>query len=135
MRLKWLLDTNTCIAIMNRRPEQVYKELMKHPVEAVGMSAISLYELEYGVSKSKKKAHNRKTLEGFKKYIRTYSWNEDCARRGGEIRAELEKKGELIGPHDILFAAHSLTLGATLVTHNIKEYKRVESLKVVDWVK
>lgn len=65
MRLKWLLDTNTCIAIMNRCPEQVNQELVKHPVESVGMSVISLYELEYGVSKSKKKAHNRKTLEGF----------------------------------------------------------------------
>ena len=129
-----MLDTNTCIAIMNRRPEQVYRELMKHPVETVGMSVISLYELEYGVSKSKKKAHDRKTLEGFKKYIQTYSWDEECTRRGGEIRAELERKGELIEPHDILITAHSLTLDATLVTHNIKEYKRVKSLKVVDWV-
>ena len=134
MKLQWMLDTNTCIAIMNQHPEHVRHTLMKHPVESVGMSVISLYELEYGVSKSKKKVLNRKTLDGFKTYIQTYPWIEDCARISGEIRAGLEKKGTLIGPHDILIAAHALTLGATLVTHNIKEFKRVKHLNVVDWV-
>lgn len=135
MRLKWLLDTNACITLMNRSSERVYQELMKHPVESVGMSVISLYELEYGVSKSKKKADNRKTLEGFKKYIQTYSWTEEYARLGGDIRADLERRGELIGPHDILIAAHALTLRATLVTNNMKEFKRIKGLKVVDWLK
>ncbi len=134
MKLQWMLDTNTCIAIMNQHPEHVRHTLMKHPVESVGMSVISLYELEYGVSKSKKKVLNRKTLEGFKTYIQTYPWIEDCARISGEIRTDLEKKGTLIGPHDILIAAHALTLGATLVTHNTREFKRVKHLNIVDWV-
>ncbi len=134
MRLQWLLDTNTCIAIMNKSPEHINQALMKHPVETVGMSVISLYELEYGVSKSRKKALNRKTLDGFKKYIQTYPWIEDCASLSGEIRADLEKKGTLIGPHDILIAAHALALDATLVTHNLKEFKRVKGLNVVNWI-
>lgn len=134
MTLQWLLDTNTCIAIMNRRSEHVRHTLMKHPVETVGVSVISMYELEYGVSKSKKQALNRTTLDGFKTYIQTVPWIEDCARISGDIRADLEKKGTLIGPHDILIAAHALTLGATLVTRNTKEFKRVKRLNVVDWV-
>jgi len=134
MRLKWLLDTNSCIAIMNNSPEHIKQELIKHPVEAVGMSVITLYELEYGVSESRKKALNRKTLDEFKKYIQTYSWIEESAGLGGKIRTELERKGELIGPYDILIAAHALTLGATLVSHNMKEFKRVRGLQVVDWV-
>ncbi len=134
MKLQWLLDTNTCIAIMNKSPVHINQTLMKHPVETIGMSVISLYELEYGVSKSTKKAQNRKTLDGFKKYIQTYPWTEDCASLSGEIRADLEKKGTLIGPHDILIAAHALTLNATLVTHNLKEFKRVKGLNVVNWI-
>jgi tRNA(fMet)-specific endonuclease VapC len=134
MRLQWLLDTNTCIAIMNQRPEHINQALMRYPVETVGMSVISLYELEYGVSKSRKKTENRKTLDGFKKYIQTYPWTEDCASLSGEIRADLEKKGTLIGPHDILIAAHALALDATLVTHNLKEFKRVKDLNVVNWI-
>jgi tRNA(fMet)-specific endonuclease VapC len=133
MKLQWLLDTNTCIAIMNQHPEHVRHTLMQHPVESVGMSVISLYELEYGVSKSKMKAQNRKTLDGFKTYIQTFPWIEDCACFSAEIRTDLEKKGTLIGPHDILIAAHALTLGATLETHNTKEFKRVKHLHLVDW--
>lgn len=134
MRLQWLLDTNTCIAIMNQSPEHIIQTVMKHPVDTVGMSVISLYELEYGVSKSRKKVQNRQTLDGFKKYIQTVPWTEDCASLCGEIRAELEKKGTLIGPHDILIAGHALALDATLVTHNMKEFKRVKGLNVVDWI-
>ncbi len=134
MRLQWLLDTNTCIAIMNQSPEHIVQTVMKHPVDAVGMSVISLYELEYGVSKSRKKVQNRQTLDGFKKYIQTVPWTEDCASLCGEIRAGLEEKGTLIGPHDILIAGHALALDATLVTHNLKEFKRVKGLNVIDWI-
>ena len=135
MTLKWMLDTNSCIAIMNGSPESVRRELLKHPVDSVGMSVVNLYELEYGVNKSKKKAQNRKTLEGFRKYIQTYPWDDACAVQAGLLRAMLEKQGNLIGPYDMLIAAHTLALGATLVTHNMKEFKRVKGLKVVDWVK
>lgn len=135
MKHTWLLDTNTCIAIMNDQPACVRKTLFKHPVESVTMSVICLYELEYGINKSTKKTLNRHTLDSFRQYIDTLPWTDECAISAGKLRSELEKKGQLIGPHDMLIAAHAIAIGATLVTNNTKEFKRVKKLKLANWNK
>ena len=132
--IRWLLDTNACIAIMNDRPPSVRSRLTEHSVAEVAMSAITLYELQYGVSKSGKIEQNRKTLDSFLKYIQVLEWTEDCANVAGQLRADLEKTGSLIGPYDLLIAAHALTAEATLVTHNTREFSRVKDLSLVDWV-
>lgn len=135
MMNQWLLDTNTCIAIMNNQPASVKKSLFKHPVDSVAMSVICLYELEYGVNKSNKKAKNRQTLDSFRHHIDTLPWTEECAISAGKLRSELEKKGQLIGHCDMLIAAHALAIGSTLVTNNTKEFKRVRGLKLANWRK
>lgn len=98
----------------------------------MAVSAITLYELQYGVSKSSKVEQNRKTLNGFLKYIQVLEWTEDCADVAGELRAALKGAGTLIGPYDLLIAAHALTADATLVMHNTREFSRVTHLRLVD---
>ncbi len=133
--MKFLLDPDTSIAIMNNHPVRVRQQLVKKPVADVGISVISLYELQYGVSKSKKQKQNTNTLNSFLEYIQVVDWTNECAYTAGKLRAVLEKTGDLIGPYDLLIAAHAMTLKATIVTHNLKEFKRVEGLKIKDWVK
>ena len=132
--LKFLLDTDTSIAIMNNYPVQVRQQLIKNGVDEVGISTISLYELQYGVSKSKKRKQNTHTLNSFLEYIQVVEWTKECAYTAGNLRAELKKTGNPIGPYDLLIAAHAKTLRATLVTHNVKEFMRVGGLKIKDWV-
>lgn len=133
MTLRWMLDTNACIAVMNERPAKVKTQLLKVPVETVGISAISLYELKYGVYKSEHSLRNQKTLGTFCRYVRIHPWDEECADVAGQLRADLERAGKLIGPHDLLIAAHAIVMDATLVTANVREFKRVRNLNVVNW--
>lgn len=133
--IKFLLDTDTSIAIMNNHPVRVRQQLIKKPVTDVGISVIGLYELRYGVRKSKKQKQNTNTLNSFLEYIQVLDWTKECADTAGKLRAVLEKTGNLIGPYDLLIAAHAITLKSTLVTHNLKEFRHVEGLKIKDWVK
>jgi len=131
--LKWLLDTNARIAFMKSQPPSVKITLLKQSVESVGSSVISLYELYYGVSKSMRRKQSAETLAAFARYVQAYPWTADCAKEAGRIRAGLERRGKPIGPHDVLIAAHAKTLGATLVTHNTREFGRIKGLKLTDW--
>lgn len=131
--IKWLLDTNACIAVMNEKPPSVRQRLVKKTVSEVGISTISLHELQYGVFKSARVAQNKKTLDAFLKYIQVLDWADGCAKTAGRIRSDLEKNGNLIGPYDILIAAHAVSEAATLVTHNTKEFSRVNGIKLIDW--
>ena len=133
MSERWLLDTNACIAVMNGIPKRVRLELMRHPVASVGISVITLYELKYGINKSTKKDRNSKTLDGFLQYIQVHPWTESEVEEAARIRFDLERQGHLIGPHDILIAAHASSMGASLVTHNTREFERVDGLKIADW--
>ena len=132
--IKHLLDTDTSISIMNDFPVHVRQHLKRNRVDEVGISAISLYELQYGVSKSRKRRQNTLTLNNFLEYIQVLEWTKECAFTAGNLRAELERSGNLIGPCDLLIAAHARTLRATLVTHNVREFRRVSGLKIDDWV-
>ena len=132
--LKFLLDTDTSIAVMNDSPVHVRRQLMRNRLDEVGISVISLYELQYGVSKSKKRRRNTGTLNNFLEYIQVVDWTKECASTAGNLRADLERKGKLIGPYDLLIAAHARTLGTALVTHNVKEFQRVNGLRINDWV-
>ncbi len=98
------------------------------------MSAVTLYELRYGVAKSSKIGQNQNTLDAFLEYIQGLECTEDCANAAGNLRADLENTGSLIGPYDLLIAAHALTADATLVMHNTREFSRVTHLRLVDWV-
>ena len=77
---------------------------------------------------------NKKTLQAFLDYIQVFDWMPECAETAGKLRAHLQQKGNLIGPYDLLIAAHSLALKTTLVTNNTSEFKRVPKLKITDWI-
>jgi tRNA(fMet)-specific endonuclease VapC len=130
---RYLLDTNICIYIRQKRPEEVLRRFRKlRPGEAV-LSVITYGELLYGAAKS---AHRTEALEKLRELVRllpALALPETAAETYGAMRAELELKGEMIGNNDLWIAAHALADGLTLVTNNEKEFRRVRGLKVQNW--
>lgn len=133
--MKYMLDTNICIYIIKHKPIEVIKKFLKLNREDVCISSITYSELEYGASKSKNVNQNRLALTMFLSSISIIPYDDIVAFQYGEIRASLEKKGKIIGPLDMLIAAHARTYGLILVTNNVSEFKRVDNLKIENWVK
>ncbi len=101
----------------------------------IGLSAISLAELEYGLRACGRFEEKRPALQQVLLPFESFAFDPvDCVHHYGRIRSALEAAGKTIGPLDMLIAAHALALGATLVTHNTKEFRRVPGLEVEDWV-
>lgn len=132
--MKFMLDTNICIYIIKQRPESVLERFASHPVGDIGLSVITLAELEYGVSKSGNPSRNREALELFTSPLEVAAFDQPATVAYGKLRALLERKGRPIGSMDMLIAAHALSLGTRLVTNNIDEFKRVPGLRVENWV-
>ena len=130
--MKYLLDTDICIYIINERPRRVLDCFRKHAVGDLGISTITASELAFGVAKSGS-AKNRAALEGFMLPLEVAQYDLKAALVYGEIRAGLARSGMTIGPLDMLIAAHALGLGATLVTNNEKEFRRVAGLRCENW--
>ena len=131
--MKWLLDTNVCIAVIRRRPESALRRLRGKQVGQVGLSTITLAELEFGAAKSQQPAKARAALREFLLPLEVVTFDEAAADAYGTVRAAMEKKGRPIGPLDTLIAAHALALGTVLVTNNTREFRRVPGLSVEDW--
>ena len=131
--MKWLLDTNVCIAVIRRRPESALRRLRGKQVGQVGLSTITLAELEFGAAKSQQPAKARAALREFLLPLEVVTFDEAAAEAYGTVRAAMEKKGRPIGPLDTLIAAHALALGTVLVTSNTREFRRVPRLSVEDW--
>ena len=127
-----LLDTNTCIYIINNRPPHVLEKFRKYKAGEVGISSIAASELAYGVAKSGS-LKNRKALEMFLAPLQILPFDSQCLWFYADLRASLEKQGQSIGPMDTLIAAHALSIGGTLVTNNVKEFVRVPKLKLENW--
>jgi len=130
----YLLDTNICIYIINKHPIHVVEHIKKLQPHEVKISAISIAELEYGASKSKKREMNRNALLHFASAFDIVAFNDEDAEIFGLIRASLEKKGTIIGPYDLQIASQAISRNLTLVTNNIKEFERIENLKLENWV-
>jgi tRNA(fMet)-specific endonuclease VapC len=129
----YLLDTNTCIFIINKKPTQVLERLQKAIKKKVYLSSISIAELQYGVYKSTNTEKNRIALTEFLAPFEILKFDDNDAEVFGRIRADLKKKGTIIGPYDLLIAAQAISKGLILVTNNIDEFKRVEELAIEDW--
>ena len=132
--MKYLLDTNIAAYIINERPFEVFTKFQSISKNEVFISSIVVAELWYGVAKSYKKEQNKFALEKFLAPLIIIDFDLIAAKFYAAIRADLEKKGTIIGSNDILIAAHALSLGLTLVTNNAKEFERVEGLKIENWV-
>jgi len=133
--LNYLLDTNICIYIINKKSLQVINKLISHDISEICISSITLSELEYGVEKSNSPEKNRMALNQFLAPFEILSFNNEAAFHYGKIRAVLERNGKTIGPLDLLIAAHCLSLAYVLVTNNEKEFCRIPELKIENWVK
>jgi len=131
--MKYMLDTNICIYLIKQQPPKVLKHFKSHTVGDIGLSSITLAELRYGVSKSRYIEKNQQALDEFILSLEIADFDEKAAREYGAIRAELERTGTPIGSMDMLIGAHALALGAILVTNNIKEFKQIKNLKILDW--
>jgi len=132
--MKFLLDTNICIALIKRKPTGLLKRLTSYRPGDIGISTITVAELVPGAHKSSLTEQNLAALDEFLIPLEVADFDQSAAVIYGEIRASLEHKGTLIGSMDMLIAAHALSLQVTLVTNNMREFKRVPSLKVEDWM-
>ena len=133
--MKFMLDTNTCIYIIKRKPSEVIKRFKRTKISLIGISSITLSELLYGVSKSSKPEKNQVALAQFVAPLVILPYRDEAAPFYGDLRAYLEKQGTPIGALDMLIAAHALSIACTLVTNNEKEFIRIPNLKVDNWVK
>lgn len=134
--MKYLLDTNVCIGLLNRRPIQISVRLQQAWANGatIFLSCIVLHELFYGAAKSAhRRANSDAILRLLEETFEVLPFDLEAARVSGEIRTLLELKGQRIGEYDTLIAGQALALGLTLVTANTREFSRVEGLKIVDW--
>jgi tRNA(fMet)-specific endonuclease VapC len=132
--IRYMLDTNTCIAIIKRRPDTVQARLTALSTDAVGISGIVAAELWYGVAFSQKKKQNEKALKDFLDYVTELDWPFEAGEVYGRIRSDLKRKGTPIGAMDLLIASHALFLDAILVTDNEREFQRVSDLRIENWL-
>ena len=131
--MRYLLDTNICIAYLNGRSLNVKRNFLQNSPSEIFLCSIVKAELIYGAMKSKKVEQNIEKLEQFFKQFSSLPFDDDSSKIYGKIRANLEKSGNIIGLNDLLIASVALANDMTLVTNNIGEFERVEGLKIVDW--
>ena len=131
--MKYLLDTNICITLINERPKKVLAHFKRHSLGDIGISNITASELAFGVAKSGS-SKNSAALEAFLLPLNVVDYDVSAAMIYGDIRATLEKQGKTIGPLDMLIAASALSRQLILVTNNEKEFRRVSKLKVENWL-
>ncbi|GHS98457.1 ribonuclease VapC [Synergistales bacterium] len=128
----FLLDTNAVVTTLRDENSLMARTLITRPFEEIYISAIVLFELYYGAFKSTlRKADNIRSVDDLRFQILDFNVND--ARCAGEIRASLALSGNIIGPFDILIAGQALSRGLTLITNNVKEFQRVDELRIEDW--
>jgi tRNA(fMet)-specific endonuclease VapC len=130
----YLLDTSICIYIIKKNPIQILKHLKSLDISEVGISSITLSELEYGISNSTKPKENKLALAKFLAPLEILPYNDASAEKYGIIRSDLDKIGIQIEPLNTLIAAHALALKCTLVTNNTKEFECIKGLQIENWI-
>lgn len=130
----FLLDTNICIELIRGRASRVFATMQKHRLDDVAISSITFAELQFGVAKSTRPAHNAIMLAQFCAPILILPFDTRAAMTYGAVRALLEQTGTPIGPMDTLIAAHALSRTLVLVTNNEREFRRVKGLTVENWL-
>jgi tRNA(fMet)-specific endonuclease VapC len=130
---RFLLDTNICIYIRRKKPEEVLRRFRTLKQGEAVLSVITFGELVYGAEKSAQRAAAMELLRELAQMIPVLNLPETAADAYGTVRAELERKGQMIGNNDLWIAAHAKTAGLTLVTNNEREFRRVRGLKIQNW--
>lgn len=132
---KILLDTDTCIYIINHKPTNVKNKFECYKIGDIAISCISLSELVFAIEKSRYKEQNIKALQNFIAPLEVLDFGYEQSLIYDKLRANLEKSKNLIGSMDILIASHALSLDMILVTNNEKDFKKVPNLKIQNWTK
>ena len=130
-----MLDTDICIYIIKRKPLHVLERLELIQPGQLSMSAITFAELMNGAKKSQRVEANVSRLNALGEILEICSFDRQAALAYGDVRSSLEKRGEVIGPHDLLIAAHALSLDRILVTNNEKHFMRISGLRIDNWSK
>jgi len=131
---RYMLDTDTCSYIVKRTNDTVLKKLQRVPIAEVCICVITKAELLYGVEISPRKHIDSLAVDAFLRHVSVLDFPDMAAAHYAEIRADLKKRGAMIGANDLLIAAHARSMGMTLVTNNTREFKRVKKLTLENWV-
>jgi tRNA(fMet)-specific endonuclease VapC len=134
--MEYLFDTNICIYLINNKSEYLMDRVERNGIEKIGISSITIAELEYGIAKSNSthKEENRIALLEFLLPFKFIDFNHNDAYEYGMIRQDLQSKGNIIGNMDILIGAQAVSRELILVTNNVKEFRRIENIKIDNWI-
>ena len=132
--MRFLLDTNICIYIIKQKPPKVFDKFQTLTPSDVGVSSITVAELEYGAYKSQRQEQNRAALSQFLIPLEILPFDERATQTYGQIRAQLERRGTVIGSMDMLIASQAISLGLTLATNNVRELSQIPGLPLENWV-
>lgn len=131
----FMLDTDTCIFLMRGERPALTAKVQSVPLQQQVMSAMTFAELNYGVqaSAASKRKRNQTVLDSLALHLAVLDWPHEAAHHYAEIRVDLKKRGAQLGAADLMIAAHARTIGAIIVTSNVKDFGRVKGLKVENW--
>ena len=129
----FLLDTNICIYIINKRPQRVLDIFNTIDIRELKLSSVTMAELEYGASKSAFRERNRRALMAFASAFEIVPFDDTDAEIFGLLRADLERRGVPIGPYDMQIASQAINRGYAVVTNNISEFTRIHGLRLENW--
>lgn len=130
--MRYLLDTDICIYVINERPAHVLQAFLAHESEGLGISSVTAAELFHGVARTGSE-RNLRALRQFLQPLEIAPFDEAAAEVCGSLRAWLASQGTPIGPYDAQIAAHAHSLGVTLVSNNLREFGRVPGLRCENW--
>ncbi len=129
----YMLDTDISVSVIRRRSSRVLQRFEAIPPNNMSISIATYAELYFGAVKSSLIEHNLHVLEEYAARLLVLQWDRDAASEYGHLRAHLEAQGNPIGVFDTMIAAHALSIDATIVTNNVRHFKRVPDLKLENW--
>ena len=132
--LKYMLDTNICIYVNKNRPPEIREAFNRH-ADQICISSVTWGELVYGAEHSAKPEENLSVIEGMSARLEVLAFETHDANHFGQIRSELYRIGNPIGPYDMMIAGHARARGLVLVTNNLREFERVPGLRTENWVR
>lgn len=132
--MNYLLDTNICIYFLKGKSNNIILNFKKHKPDKIKIPSIVKAELLLGAEKSMNKKTNLELIYKFLDPFEIIPFGDKEAEIYSEIRSDLEFKGRLIGPNDLIIASCVLSLNSTLVTNNEKEFKRIQRIKTENWI-
>lgn len=131
--MRYLLDTNACVDYLTGRHPKLTQRIVRSSPEDLCTSTVVIAELRYGAERSEHVRRNHERIDVLSRELSCFPFDDDAAHAYGRIRRELETRGEPIGPYDMMIAAHAVSRKLTLVTDNVREFRRVRRLRVTNW--